>query len=116
MIDILYEDKQIIVCIKPPGMLSASGKEETSVDMVLQKHREEAGEVGFIGVAHRLDRGTGGLMVFAKTQAAAAALSREIQSGMFQKEYLAVVHGVPDNPAGIYTDLLFKDAKRTNRS
>lgn len=116
MIDILYEDKQIIVCIKPPGMLSASGKEETSVDMVLQKHREEAGEAGFIGVAHRLDRGTGGLMVFAKTQAAAAALSREIQSGMFQKEYLAVVHGVPDNSAGIYTDLLFKDAKRTNRS
>lgn len=112
MIDILYEDKQIIVCIKPPGMLSASGKEETSVDMVLQKHREEAGEAGFIGVAHRLDRGTGGLMVFAKTQAAAAALSREIQSGMFQKEYLAVVHGVPDNPAGIYTDLLFKDAKK----
>ena len=61
MIDILYEDKQIIVCIKPPGMLSASGKEETSVDMVLQKHREEAGEAGFIGVAHRLDsEDTGG--------------------------------------------------------
>lgn len=61
---------------------------------------------------HRLDRGVGGVMVYAKTQKAAAALSAAIQNRTFEKEYLCVVHGCPQEPAGIYEDLLLHDRTR----
>ena len=61
---------------------------------------------------HRLDFGVGGTMVYAKSESAASKLSASIQNRSFEKEYLAVVYGTPQEKSGIYKDLLFKDSKK----
>ena len=60
---------------------------------------------------HRLDLNVGGVMVYARTKAAAAALSKLIQDGAMVKEYVALVHGEPPE-TGDWEDLLFKDSRR----
>lgn len=97
----LYEDAGIVVCRKEAGMDS-----ETDVPRML---REQLG--GEIYTVHRLDRGTAGLMVYARTKQAAADLSKAITDGSFQKEYLALVHGCPPEE-GVWEDLLFKDSRK----
>lgn len=97
MIPVLYQDKDIIVCIKPVGMDS-----EHDVPIALG---------GEIYTVHRLDKKVGGVMVYARTKAAAADLSRQIQSGEMVKEYVALVEGRPPQ-AGDWEDLLFKDSKK----
>ena len=67
---------------------------------------------GEIYPVHRLDRQVGGVMVYAKTQRAAAELSRAIQQGTMIKEYLAVVRGGPEEDAGEMQDLLLHDARK----
>ena len=104
--EILYQDAHIIVCVKPAGV---SSQEAPGANMPALL-REAAGAEEIYPV-HRLDAGAAGLMVFAKTKAAAAALSAQIAEGGLVKEYLAVVHGAPAQPEGEYTDLLFRDAK-----
>ncbi len=95
--DILYEDHDIVVCIKPVGVDS--------------EHELPALLGGEVYTLHRLDKNVGGVMVYARTKAAAAALSREIQEGRMVKEYVAVVHGVPPE-TGDWEDLLFKDSRK----
>ncbi len=111
MIEILYEDKDLIVCVKPIGVLSQPGMEEGE-DMItlLTKHLEENKEKPYIGLVHRLDRNVGGVMVFSKKQAVTSKLSQAIQERNFTKEYMAVVHNKPEEATGIYKDLLFKDS------
>ena len=99
--EILYSDKQIAVCIKPLGLDS-----EHQVPQALQ---EALG--GDIYPVHRLDRNVGGVMVYARTKAAAAALSRAIQDRTMRKEYVALVHGLPPEQAS-WQDLLFKDSRK----
>lgn len=99
--DILYSDKELAVIVKPVGLDS-----ESEVPNAL---RQSLG--GDIFTLHRLDKNVGGVMVYARTKAAAAALSKVIQDGSMIKEYLALVHGaVPES--GDWTDLLFKDSTR----
>ena len=105
MIEILYEDKQLVVCVKPVGVLSqCDGKE----DMVALLKKQMGGEIFPL---HRLDRNVGGVMAFARNAKAAAALSGQIQSGVFVKRYLAAVDGIPAPEAGEMRDLLFKDSR-----
>ena len=99
--DILYSDKEIAVCIKPVGLDS-----ENEVPAAL---KERFG--GEIFPIHRLDQNVGGVMVYARTKQAAAALSKAIQEGSMVKEYVALVHGTPPE-SGDWEDLLWKDAKR----
>ena len=61
---------------------------------------------------HRLDRDVSGVMVYALTKKAAASLSKAVAENALEKVYLAVVHGVPAEKSGVYTDLLFKDSKK----
>ncbi len=99
--EILYSDKDIIVCVKPVGLDSEHG--------VPDLLREELG--GDIYTLHRLDLNVGGVMVYARNKESAAELSAAIQNGEMIKEYLAVVHGTP--PAeGDWEDLLYKDARK----
>ena len=84
--ELLYQDAQIAVCIKPQGVLSEAGP--GSLPGLLQ---DALG--GSIYPVHRLDRNVGGVMVYARTKAAAAALSRAIQDGGMAKEYLALIPG-----------------------
>ena len=99
--EIVYQDDQIAVIVKPVGMES-----EREIPDALQS---QLGGV-FLPV-HRLDQNVAGLMVYARTAAAVAELSRQIQSGSFVKEYVAAVHGTPE-AEGDWTDLLFKDSRR----
>ena len=99
--EIVYQDDQIAVIVKPVGMES-----ERELPQALQA---QLGGV-FLPV-HRLDKNVGGLMVYARSAPAAAALSRQIQLGSFVKEYVAAVHGTPE-PEGDWSDLLFKDSRK----
>lgn len=99
--EILYSDKDLAVCIKPVGPDS-----EHEVPDELKKLLG-----GEIFPVHRLDRNVGGVMVYARTRAAAAALSRAIQEGAMVKEYVALVHGAPPEE-GDWEDLLWKDSAK----
>lgn len=105
---LLYEDSEILVCIKPVGVLSQADSEgrENMIDL-LSSHTG-----GEIYPLHRLDREVGGVMVYAKTKSAAAKLSRDISEGSFKKEYTALVHGKPRVAVGEMRDLLFKDSRK----
>ena len=98
---ILYSDRGIVVCIKPVGLDS-----EAEVPAALREILS-----GEIFPIHRLDKNVGGIMVFARTKAAAAALSKAVQEGQVIKEYVAMVHGTPPE-VGDWEDFLFKDSRK----
>ena len=104
MIPVLFQDKFLAVCLKPPGVLSQDGPGGTLPALL----REQLGCEIF--PVHRLDREAGGVMVYAKTSRAAGALSAAMQS--FRKEYLCIVRGRPAAAEGTYRDLLLHDKAR----
>lgn len=108
--EILYRDEALTVCIKPPALLS---EQTPAHDGLADLIAAENG--GYVGVVHRLDRGVGGIMVYANTPAAAASLSRAVQERSLEKEYLAIVHGTPEPSEGTLKDLLFHD-RRQNKT
>ena len=99
--EILYEDAQIVVLVKPVGVDSEHG--------IPQMLTRQLG--GDFYPVHRLDLNVGGVMVYARSSAAAAKLNKQIQEGRFVKEYVALVHGQPPEE-GDWTDLLFKDSRK----
>ena len=124
--NILYEDNALVVVDKPAGLSSEEG-----VPAALRQHW--GAPEAFVGVVHRLDTGVSGLMVFARTPAAAAALSRQVTQSheayavadgraqgpaakpTFVKQYRAVIAGAPDQtlpPEGMLQDYLFKDSRK----
>lgn len=117
-IKVIYEDNHVIVVIKPRGIPSQADK-SGDIDMltlVKEYIREKYNKPGnvYVGLVHRLDRMTSGLMVFAKTSKGASRLSNTIREGNFKKEYLAVVAGKLEG-TGELQNYLFKD-ERTNVS
>ena len=105
--EIVYRDREILVCIKPAGVLSTD--EPGGLPELL---RRELGEEGTgLRTVHRLDRVVSGLMVLAGTAEAAGELSRQIREGSFEKEYLAVVHG-PTEDAARLRDWMLRDKAR----
>ena len=106
--NILYEDKYMLVCEKPADVLSEPS--ENGGKDILSLLKEEKGGEYFL--VHRLDRNTGGAMLVAKSGEAAGKLSALIQQRDFKKEYLAVVKGEPETPEGVFEDLLFKDSQK----
>ena len=99
--EILYSDKQIAVLVKPVGLDS-----EAEVPAALKE--AQGGEIFPI---HRLDKNVGGVIVYARTKASAAALSKAVQEGTMVKEYVATVHGTPPE-TGDWEDFLFKDSRK----
>ena len=99
--EILYHDNAIAVCIKPVGLDSQA---EVPAELT------QALGGGFLPV-HRLDKNVGGVMVYARTKEAAAALSQALQQGTMVKEYVALVHGQPPE-TGDWEDLLWKDSQK----
>ncbi len=108
MIPILYQNEDLVVCQKPRNVLSQAGREGEA--SMLSMLTEQIG--GEIYPVHRLDRQVGGVMVYARTQRAAAELSHSIQQGTMKKEYLAVVCGDSEENSGEMEDLLFHDARK----
>ena len=103
---ILYADEDMVVCVKPARVLSTD--EAGGLPELL---RAALGTQDFRTV-HRLDRVVAGLMVVARNAAAASDLSRQIREDFFEKEYLAVVHGRPEEAEGRLEDLLLRDKAR----
>ena len=97
--EILFSDRDIVLCVKPVGL-------DSEIQMPAALKETLGGEIYPV---HRLDKNVGGVMVFARTQAAAASLSKAIQEGKLIKEYVALVHGSPPE-SGDWEDLLWKDS------
>lgn len=118
-LDILHEDKDIIVCVKPQGVPSQSDK-TGDMDMVsyvknyiFEKNKMDTEP--YVAVVHRLDRPVGGVMIFALNKEAAASLSKQIVDNEMVKYYQAVITGELKDDAGMLEDYLVKDSK-TNTS
>ena len=108
MISILYEDGRLFVAVKPAGVLSQpSPRQEESMLSLLSEQRG-----GTVYPVHRLDRETGGVMVFARTRSAAAALSEAMARREAEKVYCCVVSGCPRPERGELRDLLYTDRGR----
>ena len=106
--EILYQNANILVCIKPARVLSTD--EPGGLPELV---REALGDPkADVRTVHRLDRVVSGVMVLARNADAASELSRQIREDQFRKEYLAVVHGKPENPEGTFRDLLARDKAR----
>ena len=106
--EILYQNANILVCIKPARVLSTD--EPGGLPGLV---REALGDPkADVRTVHRLDRVVSGVMVLARNANAASELSRQIREDQFRKEYLAVVHGRPENPEGTLRDLLARDKAR----
>lgn len=106
--DILYQDEHIIVCIKPARVLSTD-EPGGLPDLIREALGDPKADVRTV---HRLDRVVSGVMVLARNAQAASELSRQIREDEFEKEYLAVVHGCPEQTAGTLVDLLYRDKAR----
>jgi 23S rRNA pseudouridine1911/1915/1917 synthase len=106
--EILYQNANILVCIKPARVLSTD--EPGGLPELV---REYLGDPkADVRTVHRLDRVVSGVMVLARNADAASELSRQIREDQFRKEYLAVIHGRPENPEGTLHDLLARDKAR----
>lgn len=120
---IIFEDKDIIVCQKMAGIPVQTGK-IGAIDLVselknyiMKSAKTKPAKEPYLGVVHRLDQPVEGVILFAKNQVAAGALSKQLTTGIMNKCYYAVVAGVPKKgeEKGVLTDYLVKDAK-TNSS
>lgn len=112
---VLYEDNQIVVVIKPhnvPTQEDESGDKDM-LSMVKEYVKEKYNKEGeaFIGLVHRLDRPTGGIMVFARNSKAASRLSKQIADRKMEKVYYAITNAVPKQKSGVLSNELKKDEK-----
>lgn len=113
MLNVLYEDDHIIVVWKPVGLESQSSR-GFGADMVseIKRHIHKLSPKGgepYVGVIHRLDKPVSGVMVYAKTKNAAAALSKQVAEHKMTKKYLAVICGKPVDNVDNFVDYLLKD-------
>lgn len=116
-LNVVYEDNHIIVVIKPQNIPTQEDESHdkdllTMVKEYIKVKENKPGNV-FVGLVHRLDRPTGGIMVFAKTSKAASRLTQEMHTGDFKKRYLTIVVGNPREKRAKLVNYLLKNA-RTN--
>lgn len=112
---VLYEDNHVVVVVKPhnvPSQEDESGDKDM-LSMVKEYVKEKYNKEGdaFIGLVHRLDRPTGGIMVFARNSKAASRLSKQIADRQMEKVYYAVTTSIPKQKSGILSNELKKDEK-----
>ena len=113
-IEILFEDKDILICRKPAGVATQTKRlGQQDMESLLKNYRARKGEPPYIGVVHRLDQPVEGVMVFAKNQQAAAHLSKQVQDRVIGKHYYAVSAGCSNENEGVLEDYLLTD-KKTN--
>lgn len=114
---VVYEDNHVIVVVKPQNIPTQEdeSKDKDLLTMVKEYIKEKENKPGnvYVGLVHRLDRPTGGVMVFAKTSKCASRLASQMVTGEFQKRYLTVVNGKPREKRGKLVHFLSKNA-RTN--
>ena len=107
---ILYEDRDLVMAVKPVGVLSEDDPRSACMPELLRRHYRARGEKDYIATVHRLDRVTGGVMVFSRRKEVTGKLTAAVAAHEITKEYLAVLRGHPEKESGTLTDLLFRDA------
>ena len=113
-LDIIYEDKEIIVCYKPSGVATQTASLSSPDVVSMIKNylaKQTKGKSPYVGVIHRLDQPVSGLVVFAKTQKSAASLSKQIQDGNANKDYIAFCTGTLEEKEGTLSHYIAKDEK-----
>lgn len=111
---IVYEDAAVLVCYKPAGLAvqTAVSFQEDMVNELKNYLSSKCGEKNpYLGIIHRLDQPVEGLLVFARTKKAAAALTKQLEEGSLWKKYVAVLCGVPKEKQGILVNYLKKDGR-----
>jgi 23S rRNA pseudouridine1911/1915/1917 synthase len=118
-LDVLYEDNHCLVVNKPAGLPSQGDDSgtETLLDLARRYLKERYGKPGnvYVGLVHRLDRPTSGVVLLARTSKAAGRLSAQFRDGTIAKVYWALVEGFPIPEEGTWIDRIEKD-RRTNQS
>ncbi len=109
---ILYEDPHLVVCCKPADWLSEDGNSLKCLPRWLREHYRAAGKPDHIDVVHRLDKVTGGIMVFSRRPEITGKLTAAVTQNRIAKEYLAVLQGHIEKEEDTLQDLLFRDARR----
>ncbi len=111
---ILHEDNHIIVVLKPQNVPSCEdeSKDENMLGIIKEYIRTTYNKTGnvYLGLVHRLDRPTGGVMVFAKSSKAASRLSEQMREGDFEKRYFAVLVGTPKEEKATLRHYMKKNA------
>ena len=110
--NILYQDKYLVVAVKPVGVLSEDDPKAVCMPALLREHYRALGEKDYIATVHRLDRVTGGVMVFSRRKEITGKLTAAVAAHQITKEYLAVLRGRPQEASATLTDLLFRDAAK----
>ena len=109
---IVYEDRSLLLCVKPVGVLSEDSENGASMPHLLRQHYAAAHQPDYIATVHRLDKVTGGLMLFSRQRAVTGRLIAAVAEHRVEKEYLAVLRGHPPEKEGELIDLLFRDAAK----
>ena len=109
---IVYEDRSLLLCVKPVGVLSEDSENGASMPRLLRQHYAARHQPDYIATVHRLDKITGGLMLFSRQKAATGKLIAAVAEHRVEKEYLAVLRGHPAEKEAELTDLLFRDAAK----
>ena len=108
---ILYEDAHLVICCKPVGVLSEDSESGRCMPQLLREHYLAQGQkTPYIATVHRLDKITGGVMVFSRRREVTGKLTAAVAEHRVTKEYLAVLRGTPAQDEATLTDLLFRDA------
>lgn len=111
-LEILFEDKDILICRKPAGVATQTKRlGQQDMESLLKNYRAKKGEPPYIGIVHRLDQPVEGIMVFAKNQQAAAHLSKQMQDRVIGKHYYAVSANAPKAGEGVLENYLLTDKK-----
>ena len=109
---IVYEDRSLLLCVKPVGVLSEDSENGASMPYLLRQHYAAMHQPDYIATVHRLDKVTGGLMLFSRQRAVTGRLIAAVAEHRVEKEYLAVLRGHPPEKEGELIDLLFRDAAK----
>ena len=111
---ILHEDNHVLVVLKPQNMpcCEDSSKDKDLLTLLKQMIKERDNKPGnvYLGLVHRLDRPTGGIMVYAKTSKSAERLSEQLRNGDFEKKYYAVLVGILPKKQQVLTNYLKKNS------
>ena len=112
---ILYEDKYLVIAVKPVGVLSEDAADAPCMPRLLREHYRAQKQPDYIATVHRLDKIVGGVMLFSRRKEITGKLTALVSQHQITKEYLAVLRGHPEKSEGTLTDLLFRDS-RINKS
>jgi len=112
MIEILHETKDYLVVNKPSGLITESNPYEDSLEDQVHSYLSKSVKNVFVGVVHRLDRVTSGVILFAKKKSALKYFNAQLESKSIQKTYLAVVEGELSESKATLSHFLRKDQKK----